>query len=73
MPAPPPGFAVGTITALSNKAIAIDGKKYAFDAGFVLQDEQGRAWALKDIGPGVEIMFHRTENEVDHIVILLPQ
>ena len=72
-PAPPPGFALGTITALSNKAIAIDGKKYSLDAGLVLQDEHGRAWAMKNIGPGVEIMFRRTGKQVDHIVILLPR
>jgi hypothetical protein len=70
------GYQNGTITAIHEKTLDINGRSYGLIPDVVLLTDRGRAMSLGDLVMTAEVKFHVTKedgNKIDKMIVTLPR
>ena len=70
------GYQHGTITAINEKTLDIDGRTYSVTPDVVMLDEHGDALDPARLMVSAEVKFHVTKeqsNKIDKMIVILPR
>lgn len=65
-------FVMGEVTGKRENVIRIDTREYPFFADVIVKDQNLTPMAIKDVVPGIQVLFHLKQGRIDQIIILLP-
>lgn len=70
------GYQNGTITAIDEKTLDIDGRTYGVTQDVVMLDEHGDSFDPARLRVSAEVKFHVTKeqsNKIDKMIVILPR
>ena len=70
------GYQNGTITAIHEKTLDIDGRTYGLMPNVVILDERGRMMEPRDLVVTAVVKFHvmkEESNKIDKMIVILPR
>ncbi len=65
-------FQRGNVTGMQGNKLKIDNRDYTLHASVKVTDQELMPMSLETIQVGVDVMFHLTKGQIDHLVVLLP-
>ncbi len=69
----PPGFKMGTVTAMRHQEIQVNLRNYPLRKKVRVRDDEGKLKDLRDVSKGSLVMFHLARGRVDQIILILPR